>query len=120
MAATDIPAEDPEWTGLLSPLVYFGMALVYCNTCFRNHVWSVGICCTYYKVALARCNDLGVSTENYVQYLPLIQNELGNLDSDNMAARGDSLPKTPKREIIQKKFCMSPSDVLAVLKDSVE
>ena len=61
-----------------------------------------------------------MSTENYVQYLPPIQDQLESLDSQDMAACGEELPKTLKQRIVQKEFCVSPQDVLAVLKDNAE
>ena len=94
------------------------MALVYCNTCYRSHIWSVGVRCVYYKAALSRCKELGVSSEDYIQYLPAIQGKLETADRALAMASGDRHPKTPKQGLVQKEFCMR--DVLTVLKDNSE
>ena len=85
------------------------MAPVDCNRCFRKHERSVGVCCLYYKKALDTCSTLGVSPDDYVKYLP-------PLDTVLEEARA----ATPARTEFNEDFSMSPSDVMAVLKDNAE
>ena len=84
------------------------MALVQCNVCLRKHERPVGNRCDYYKRALEQCRLLGVSEDNYLQYLQPVQ--------PNMAVMSTPSSGTVSEPTIP----MSPKDVMAVLKDNAE
>ena len=64
--------------------------------------------CPYYELALDQCAELGKSADNYIKYLPAVQ----------QGATEPSTPPSTKHDT--KDFTMSPQDVMAVLRDNAE
>ena len=84
------------------------MAMANCNSCDRKHDRPVNSKCLYFKAALSKCVDLGVSSDDYRFYLP----ELGVITT-NQSEGG--LSATPSSA-----FPLMAEDIMALLQDNAD
>ena len=82
------------------------MALLSCTGCNRKHDRPINSRCSYMKLALVRCKELGVSPDNYRLHLP---------DLDVAASVLPAMASPSKQS-----FNLSPEDVKALLTDNAE